>query len=139
MFRKDLERRLSEIFGFDKTTFDAFKPDTPEQDTLFISILHARSKVGDKSRETARVSGDLVTFSQIGKLPYGFFAKKIERASVDAKRGLNFYEIDVDIQNSPARFRNIHERRCSFVFLYDAQHDPARGTLNSLTWSQSDG
>lgn len=136
MFRKDLMRRMEAIFGMDKTTMLA-SSETYEQDTLFIEILSSRSRVSgvNGGRETARVIGTIVVFSQEDRLPYGFFIKRIEQAAAELKAPLFFYDIDVDDVESPARLQNLHERRCSFQFLYDSQYDPDRGSITSLTLS----
>lgn len=133
MFRKDLQRRLEQIFGIEKTTFLA-PSDEFEQDTMFIDVISSSPRLSNASggRETAKVSGTITVFSQDNRLPYGFFNKAIERADPELTNPLFFFDIDTDIGSSPARTQNIHERRVSFVFLYDAQYDPNRGELTSL-------
>lgn len=134
MFRKDLIRRFENIFGFEgRTTFNAYSQEF-EQDTLFIEIDSARPKISGANGglETARVVGQMVVFSQDEVLPYGVFAKKIELAKAEDKSPLFFYDMDVDVPSSPAREQNIHERRCSFIFLYNSQFDPDKGELTSL-------
>lgn len=130
MFRKEMQAKLSRIFGLRKTTFDAYS-DSFEQDTLFIQVLEANSRATTKN-QTARVTGTLIVFSQMDKMPYGYFAKKIEQASGDDTKDFFFYDIDVSPANSPARVQNISERRVSFVYLYKAQYDPEHGTITSV-------
>lgn len=140
MFKKDLLRRLEGIFGFEKTTMLA--PDANyEQDTLFVELVSARTRVSGANggTETARVTGTLVVFSQDDRLPYGFFSKRIEQAAPDLTKPFFFFDIDVDDVESPARLQNLHERRTSFIFLYDAQYDPDRGTITTLTLSLNEG
>lgn len=139
MFRKDLLRRLEAIFQFEKTTMLA-SSEAYEQDTLFVEIISSRSHVSGANggRETAKVKGTLVVFSQDDRLPYGFFIKRIEQAAAELKAPLFFFDIDVDDVESPARLQNLHERRTSFQFLYDSQYDPDRGSLTSLTLSIND-
>lgn len=136
MFKADLQARLERIFQIPKTTYDAPSYDAPEQDTLFIDIADcvARTSAGAGGRATAKVLGSIVVFSQANRTPFGFFAKRIEQASLDDKRNL-FFEREIDIPNSPARLQNLHERRVGFQFLYDAQYDPDRGELTSMTLS----
>lgn len=136
MFRKDLMRRLEEIFGLQKTTMFAASSEF-EQDTLFVEILSSRSRVSgvNGGRETARVVGSLFVYSQEDRLPYGFFAKRIEQAPAAVKAPLFFYDTDVDNVESEARLQNLHERRTSFIFLYDSQYDPDRGSINTVTLS----
>lgn len=133
MFKKDLQDRLEKIFGLDKSTYLA--PSTSfEQDTLFIQIDTASPRVTgmQSGRETAKVMGSLTVYSQANRLPFGFFNKAIERATPELTKPFFFYDIDVDLASSPAREQNIHERRTSFVFLYDAQYDPNRGELTDF-------
>lgn len=134
MFRKDLIRRLELIFGMPKTTMLAAS-DSYEQDTLFVEILSSRSRTSGAAggSETARVVGSLLIYSQEDRLPYGFFAKRIEQAPADLKAPLFFYDSDVDVVDSPAREVNLHERRTNFTFFYNSQYDPDRGQLTSLT------
>lgn len=133
MFRSDLKRRLDKIFQFRKTTFDDYS-DEFEQDTLFIEVELSRPKISGKDGglQTARVVGSLVVFSQDNKLPFGYMAKQIEKADPALKANLHFYDIDSDRPDSQARLQNIHERRTSFVFLYDSQYDPDKGEITSL-------
>lgn len=137
MFRKDLQRRLEKIFGLEKSTFLA-PSDQFEQDTLFIEIETANTRLAgnDGGRETCVVAGSLVVFSQDNKMPFGFYAKAIERADAETKRPLFFHDVDVDLVTSPARMQNIHERRASFVFKYDSQYDPNRGQLTELEFEE---
>lgn len=140
MFRKDLIKRLEIIFGMEKTTMLAAS-DSYEQDTLFVEILSSRSRASGAGggRETARVTGSLLIYSQEDRLSYGFFAKRIEQAPAAVKAPLFFYDMDVDVVDSPAREVNLHERRTSFMFLYESQYDPDRGHLTSLTLPTSEG
>lgn len=137
MFRKDLQDRLEKIFGIEKTTFLS-PSDKFEQDTLFIDILETRPRMSSAKggRETAMVTGMLTVYSQDNKLPFGFFAKAIERAEKETVRPFFFFDVDADVPNSPARQVNIHERRTSFTFLYDSQYDPSRGQMTSLVFGE---
>lgn len=130
MFRKDLREKLNKIFGLRKTTFDDYS-DHYEQDTLFIEVVDSRSKItGSKIRH--RVTGSLIVFSQVEKMPYGFFLKRIEQADENLKRDFFFFDIDNDIVSSPARFMNLHERRVSFSYSATEQYDPNKGSITSL-------
>lgn len=134
MFKKDLKARLERIFGVEKTTFNAPDYEAPEQDCLFVEILDSRARMSGKSggRATAKVDGNLICFSQDGRLPYGFFAKRVENAAA-ADTAPFFFQREIDAPDSPARIVNIHEIRVGFVFLYDAQYDPDKGLLTDLT------
>lgn len=133
MFKNDLQRRLCAIFDVKKTTFDA-PSDAFEQDTLFVDVTKSTSRMSDLKggRQTAKVEGTLTMYSQDNRLPFGFFNKRIERAEHKYTDNLFFFDIDVDVDASPARVQNIHERRVGFIFLYDSQYDPDRGSMTSL-------
>lgn len=133
MFKNDLQRRLCKIFDVEKITYDA-PGDSFEQDTIFIAVAKCTTRVSDMNggRETAKVEGSLTMYSQNNRLPFGFFNKRIEKADKQYTDNLFFYDIDVDVETSPARMQNIHERRVGFIFLYDSQYDPERGSMTSL-------
>ena len=134
MFRKELDRRLQAIFDFSKTTYLA-PSESYEQDTLFIEIHRALPNTSAASKtQRARVHGAIVVYSQGNRLPYGFFNKRLEQADPALRRGLMFYETDIDVADSPARLQNIHERRANFLFLYDSEYDPNQGSLTSVNF-----
>lgn len=130
MFKADLKKRMEGIFGFKKTTFDA-PSDQYEQDTLFIDVIKSTANTGE-GKATAKVMGVLTVYSQLGKLPYGYFNKKIQQADAKLTDKLFFHNIDQDIASSPARTVNISERRTEFVFLYSEQYDPNQGELQTV-------
>lgn len=134
MFRAELQAKLSRIFGLKKTTYDA-PSDSFEQDTLFIDIQECRSNAS-QGKITAQVRGTLTVYSQQNKLPFGFFNKRIGQAKFEDTKNIFFSDIDTDVASSPARTQNISERRCGFLFLYSAQHDPSQGTLNQLEFNE---
>lgn len=133
MFKADLARRLKLIFGVSKVTFNAPDMDAPEQDCIFVEVVEAVCRMSgkDDGLQTAKVTGNIIMFSQAEKLPYGFFAKRVEQANFGLTKNF-FFEKEIDVLNSPARLINISERRITFLFLYDAQYDPNRGELTSL-------
>lgn len=135
MFRAELKSRLSKIFGFEKTTFDA-PSESFEQDTLFVSIAEAQSRPSGK-KIYSKVMGYLTVFSQKDKMPYGFFNKRIQKADAALTRELFFFDMDVDVASSPARIQNISERRARFVFLYSADYDPNKGRLTSINMEET--
>jgi len=134
VFRKDLEERCKAIFGFKKVTFDA-PSDAYEQDTLFIEVDNCRSNTS-RGVANAYVGGAFVTFSQVGKMPYGFYNKKIKEAGAELVRPLFIYDTDQNINSSGARMQNLEERRTRFVFLYSAQYDPNQGQLTSVEFTE---
>ncbi len=103
---------------------------TPE-DTLFIEVTDCKSRATE-GKAFAHVKGELVIFSQNNKLPYGFFSKRVHQATAELHKSLFFFEMDRDIQASQARMLNIHERRCSFVFLFETQYDPKHGAMTTI-------
>ncbi len=134
MFRAELKDKLSRIFGMAKTTFDAptVKQDGSfEQDTLFIEVTECNSRVTE-GMAYAKVQGSLIVFSQMDKMPFGFFHKKIQQADHSLTKELFFFDIDLNPASSPARFQNITERRVRFIYLYSAQYDPNHGSITSL-------
>lgn len=130
MFRAELSNKLSLIFGLKNISFDAHS-DSYEQDTLFVEVEHSNARACEGVIH-AKVVGSLVMFSQLDKLPYGFFNKKIQSAPHDLTKDIYFYEIDVSPPNSPARSYNLSEKRTRFIYLYSAQYDPAQGALTSI-------
>ena len=136
MFKADLKARMQRIFQLGKTTYNAPSMEAPEQDTLFIDITEVRPRMANAGggRQTAKVVGAVVVFSQAERTPFGFFSKRVEQADAADTANL-FFQSEVDIPNSPARIVNLHERRVPFVFLYVSQYDPSRGELTSITLS----
>ncbi len=127
--------KLQQIFAFKKSTYNAASANSStgsfEQDVLFIEILESKSRARD-GKVTAQVSGSIVTFAQVDKLPYGYFQKRITIAPPEATKDFFFFDIDLNPVNSPARIQNISERRLRFVYLYSSQFDPEHGELTSL-------
>lgn len=138
-----MSEKLSKIFGLMKTTYAApsvnSSTGTFEQDVLFIEIVDVKSSIR-QGKATARVEGCLVVFSQVDKLPFGYFNKKIQQADPELTRKFLFFNIDSNPSNitspnptsSMTRFQNIMARRVSFFYLYSDQYDPDQGELTSL-------
>lgn len=131
MFREDLENKLKNIFGIKKVSFAA-PSDSYEQDTLFVAIDNCTSKAAKGSFISARATGAITLYSQADKTPFCFFATRIERAPKDYKDSIFFFNIDENVDSSPARLQNIYERKCSFVFLWQKQYDPNQPKINSF-------
>lgn len=131
MFKAELKSSLVRIFGIKNTTFEEPDPEAPEQDVLFIEITEAKTRPYSPDRIAAKVTGNLILFSQADRTPYGFFAKRIEQAD-GADRNKFIFGREIDIPDSTARVQNIHEKQVPFTFLFDAQYDPERGSLTSL-------
>lgn len=132
MFRKELETSLKKIFGVKKVSFDA-PSESFEQDTLFVDLTgDPRVRVSKGKLATARVQGDLVIFAQMGKVPTGFFAKKIEQAAAELTKPFFFSQLDRHEHGSAARLQNIAEIRASFTYFYSAQYDPNQGSITGF-------
>lgn len=125
-----MSSKLKTIFGVKKVTFDE-PGESYEQDTLFVAIEECQSRA-TQGKAFAKVTGAIVMFSQHDKLPYGFFAKRVAQAPLEATKSFFFFDVDVDVLSSPARQHNISERRTRFVYLYSAQYDPNQGSLTSV-------
>ncbi len=132
MFKKDLERRLKAIFGFEKVSFNAPEKFAMEQDTMFVEVDLVRPRPYGKDKISCRVSGKLVVYSQDERMPYGFFSKRVEQANHDDTKPFFF---DREIDAGEPRYQNIHERQLDFMFLYDTQYDPDRGSLTEINLS----
>ncbi len=129
MFRAELATKLDHIFGMNATYLAP--SDSMEQDVLFIEINECTSRITE-GKAYAKVLGSLIVFSQLDKLPFGFFNKKIQQANHASTKDLFFFDIDLNPANSPARIQNIMERRLRFVYLYNAQYDPNNGAITSI-------
>jgi len=128
VFESALASKLKRIFDVDKSTFN-LPSDIHEQECLFIQVDNARSTIKE-GRQVCRVTGKLRYFANTDKLPYGYFAKKIQEAVPADTRNLFFY----DIEENAGTFLNIAERSMSFVYFFDSQYDPDLGTLNEVTF-----
>jgi hypothetical protein len=132
VFKKDLAERLKAIFDLDKVTFD--KPgESQEQECAFVVIDNAVCRVSD-AKSSAKVTGTLVIYANSDKLPYGYFAKQIEKADPSQTGPIFFYNFE---ENSGMEV-NIVERRANFLYLFDSQYDPAIGTLTQVNLSISE-
>lgn len=129
-----MKEKLESIFGMRKTTFDAPTVNSTgsfEQDTLFVEVNECNSRVTE-GRALSRVLGSLVVFSQMDKMPFGYFNKRIQQSDGSLTKDFFFFDIDLNPSSSPARLQNITERRVRFVYLYSAQYDPAHGSITSV-------
>lgn len=130
MFKKDLQNRLKNIFDL-PVRFEAPDFDALEQDVLFVEIHRCRPRVQGE-RITDKVSGQLMVFSQQENWTFGMFTKSVERAEARYTKNFFFFEMDTVMPDSPARLQNLQEIRSAFVFLFDSQYDPDKGSLTSL-------
>lgn len=131
MFQSELLEKLESIFGIKKVTFLA-PSESFEQDTLFVEIESAKSRASKGKKVYSKVTGSLSVFAREGRLPFGFFTKRIEQADAELVKDFFFFDLDVNVLNSPARVQDISEIRGKFVFLYSAEYDPNQGSLTSI-------
>lgn len=132
MFEKKLQEQVQKIFSLKKVTFDA-PGESQEQEAAFIQIENAKTRVKD-GREIAQVAGTIRVFAPSNKLPYGFFAKQIDKASAEDRRGFFFHSFE----ENKGKFRNIVERSVQFQYLFDSQYDPALGSIESVNFEISE-
>lgn len=125
MFKQALGVTLKKIFDLDKVTFDT-PSNANEQEVLFIEVESSKATIKDGA-QIAMVTGRVRVFASLDKMPFGYFAKKIQEHPLDAK-DLFFFEIE----ESAGTYRNISERTFGFVYFFNSQHNPALGTLDSV-------
>lgn len=126
LLEEELKGRLQRIFGLKKSTL-SLPGESREQDTLFIGIESARTRVIG-TRFSARVSGTIVTFTQNDKMPIGYLAKAIAEANPTDVSPFFFH----DFEDNTRVFQNIVERTLNFVFFYETEYDPEQGSLTGL-------
>lgn len=127
MFEKSLETKLKKIFDFKKVTF-AQPGKANEQDCLFIDVEQSRNRFKD-GFFIARVTGTVTINSNSEKLPFGYFSKRIEKASQSDKEGLVFF----DFEKNNKIFGNIVQRSVSFTYFFKDQFDPSKGLIDDIT------
>ena len=126
MFKSTLTAQIKSIFEIDRISYD-LPGESKEQEGLFIDVSTVQARVKD-GRAVARVTGVIRVFAVSGKLPYGFFVKKIDGADPADKDGLYFY----NFEENKGTYRNIIERSVGFQYFFDSQYNPAIGTIESV-------
>ncbi len=132
MFEATLTAKLKKIFELDRCNFN-LPGDAQEQETLFIQVESAQSRIKE-TRQYCKVTGSIRVFANSDKLPYGYFAKCINKADFDDTKDLFFF----DIEENQGTFLNITERTMGFVYFFNSQYDPNVGTLTDLELSVGD-
>lgn len=135
MFESTLKTKLKAIFGLPKVTYDTHGPmgqgdkasDSREQETLFVEIQEVTSTIKE-GVATARVVARCSVFGVSEKIPYGFFAKRIQAAPVELTKDFFFY----DLEKNSNFFVNVTERSFSFLYLFTSQYDPNHGNLTDI-------
>lgn len=126
MFEKALSEQLKRIFDVKKVSFDT-PGESAEQECLFVSVESSRNSIKE-GRQLAKVQGKLTMIANSEKLPFGFFSKKISEAEIEDTSSFFFYEFE----ENAGRILNIAERSVSFVYFFNSQYDPERGTMTSI-------
>ncbi len=127
MFEQDLKDRLQRIFDFKDTSFSD-PSDSLEQEKLFIKVDSAKCEA-KPGIQRAYVKGEIYVYANADKLPFGYFAKHIERAAI-ADTSVFFFS---NIDNNDRVTNNIVKRSCAFAFFFHAQYDPRVGEITSVT------
>jgi hypothetical protein len=128
VIERAISDRLTRIFGIPKVTYD-HPGESQEQECVFVEVTKSDVKIKD-AREVARMIGSIHVFAVSEKLPFGYFAKKIQKADLADTRGFFFGP-----EENVGTFKNIAERKFDFVFLFDSQYDPAIGTIDEIDFS----
>lgn len=128
-----LEAKFKKLFEVQKVSYDhpgstqdQDAPGTNEQETLFVEVTIANSRVSDKIFR-AKVTGKGHMIAQHSKLPLGYFSKCID-AHPDDTKDVYFYDFE---ENS----RNHHDqvtRSFSFIYFFSTQFDPNLGTITTV-------
>ena len=134
MFERALLTDMQKIFAVKKATLDAFSPEAPEQECLFINVQSSRNSFKD-GRVYARVTGTASMFGPNDKLTFGFFSKRIMQAGLaDPNLTKPFFFSDMD--ETSQNIQNIVQRSFSFVYFFNGQYDPDIGTITSIELSE---
>jgi hypothetical protein len=130
VFEQELSDKLKRIFGVKKVTYDE-PGQSGEQECLFIEIENSNNVIKD-GRAKAMVSGKAVMFGTAGKMPFGFFSKRIAEADPDDTKDFFFY----DFESNTRQHRDKVQRGFSFVYFFDSQYDPETGSITSIEISE---
>jgi len=130
MFENELSEKLKKIFDVKKVSFDA-PGEAMEQETLFIEVSNVRSFIKDQ-RVVGKADAKAYYFATNQKLPFGYWAKKIALADINDSESFFFYDLE---QNSQI-FRDKIQRSFSFVYFFNRQFDPEKGTISSIIISE---
>jgi hypothetical protein len=130
VFEAALEATFKAIFEVKKVTYNEIS-DSQEQGCIFIEVENSRNTIKD-GRQRALVTGNALMFGPYEKMPFGFFSKKIAKADPALTKPFFFF----DFETNTRRYGDIVQRGFGFVFLYDAQYDPAIGEISSLEFTE---
>lgn len=127
MFEKELEEKFKSIFKVAKVTY-AEPGESQEQNALFVNVETPRFSFKDGFAK-ARVSGQAVIFGRNDALTFGYLAQCVALADNALTKDLFFEDFDTNTK----RFGDIVQRSFGFTYFFNSQHDPAIGTITSVT------
>jgi hypothetical protein len=102
--------------------------ESKEQEGVFVQVERSRNTIKEK-QSIALVTGKIIVYANADKLPFGYFAKKIQEAAPADTKDLFFY----DIEENAGTYKNIAERSMSFTYFFNSQYNPERGVMNEVT------
>lgn len=126
----ELLEKLKKIFAFKKATYD-LPGESREQEVLFVTLDQNTGRPID-GRLIGRVEGSAIVFAQNDKMPSGYFSKAIERASAEDLKDFHF----VDFEANTKIFQNIVQRGFSFIYFFNSQYDPDKGSIEEINFIQ---
>ena len=127
MFEAELKEKFKAIFAVKEVTFDE-PGESEEQNVLWVQIDEPKFTFKD-GEVKALVTGSASMFGRNDALTFGYFAKAIAKAPNALTKDLFF----TDFETNSNRFRDKVQRGFSFTYFFHSQHDPAIGTITSVT------
>lgn len=136
MFEKALQDKFKKIFKLEKVTFDQPSQETKEQECLFVQVENPKFRFKD-GRAFARITGRAFVYAQQNKMPFGFFAKAIERANFDDPSSTKDIHFS-DFESNAKYFQNLVMRSFNFTYFFNAQYNPEHGQITSVNFSTTE-
>jgi hypothetical protein len=130
VFEQDLKDRIQRIFKVKKVSFDE-PGETQEQECIFLSIEDSKNSVSNGIFK-AMVTGSAVLYSTSEKLPFGFMSKAIDSADPEDTKPFYFFDFEANTKI----FRDKVQRGFSFVYFFNSQYDPEKGTITSVEFTE---
>lgn len=127
MFESALEQALLEIFDLPKVSYSKPSGESREQNILFVDVIKA-VPTAKPGQAKCRVTGELTLYAPFNKIPFGYFEKKLQKASAADTAPFYFYNME---ENSKVT-GDIVERKCSFIYFFATEYDPEHGSLTSV-------
>ncbi len=130
MFEKTMIDQLSRIFDIARVTFDD-PSESQEEECLFIQVQKSKNTIKN-GHAIARVTGKILMYVNIEKMPFGYLSKKIEEAEQADVSPFFFF----DFEDNLSTYASIAQRSLQFVYFFNGQYNPEVGTLTSLNLQQ---